>query len=82
VSPDEQEGRYSNHFKVGFNSFEFILDFGQAYEGVSAELHQTRLITTPAYTKALARLLLESVAAYEQTYGSIPDIAARDSSDA
>jgi hypothetical protein len=82
VSPDEQEGRYSNHFKVGFNSFEFILDFGQAYEGVSAELHQTRLITTPAYTKALAQLLRDSVAAYEQTYGTIPDIAARDSSDA
>jgi Protein of unknown function (DUF3467) len=82
VPPDEQEGRYSNHFKVGFNSFEFILDFGQAYEGVSVELHHTRLITTPAYTKALAKLLLDSVAAYEQAYGTIPDIAARDSSDA
>jgi hypothetical protein len=71
VLPDEQEGRYSNHFKVGFNSFEFILDFGQAYEGVSVELHHTRLITGPAYAKALAHLLHESVAAYEQTYGTI-----------
>jgi Protein of unknown function (DUF3467) len=78
VTADEQEGRYSNHFKVGFNSFEFILDFGQAYEGVAAELHHTRLITAPAYTKALAQLLFDSLAAYEQTYGTIPEIAPRD----
>jgi hypothetical protein len=82
VLPNEQEGRYSNHFKVGFNSFEFILDFGQAYEGVSVELHHTRLITGPAYAKALAHLLLDSVSAYEQTYGTIPDIAPRDPADA
>ena len=72
---DEQEGRYSNHFRVGFNSFEFILDFGQVYEGVAAERHHTRLITGPAYAKVLAHLLLDSLAAYEQTHGTIPDIA-------
>lgn len=71
---NEQEGRYSNYFKVGFNSFEFILDFGQAYEGVAVELHHTRLITGPAYAKALSHLLLESLATYEQTYGPIPEI--------
>lgn len=75
---NEQDGRYSNHFKVGFNSFEFILDFGQSYEGVSAGLHHTRLITAPAYAKALAHLLFDSLAAYEQTHGTIPDIALRD----
>lgn len=79
---DEQEGRYSNYFKVGFNSFEFILDLGQAYEGVSVALHHTRIITGPAYAKALAHLLLDSLAAYEQTYGTIPDIAPRDPSGA
>jgi hypothetical protein len=82
VLADEQEGRYSNHFKVGFNSFEFILDFGQAYEGGSVELHHTRIITGPVYAKALAHLLLESLAAYEQTYGTIPDLAAREAADA
>jgi len=74
VISNEPEGRYSNYFKVGFNSFEFILDFGQAYEGVAAELHHTRLITGPAYAKALARLLLDSLEGYEQTYGTIPEI--------
>jgi uncharacterized protein DUF3467 len=82
VIADGQEGRYSNHFRIGFNSFEFILDFGQAYEEVAAELHHTRLVTGPAYAKVLARLLLDSLAAYEQIHGTIPDIAARGASDA
>jgi hypothetical protein len=81
VIADEQEGRYSNHFKIGFNSFEFILDFGQAYEGAPAGLHHTRLITGPAYAKALAHLLLDSLAAYEQSYGTIPEIGPRNPPD-
>jgi len=81
VIADEREGRYSNHFRVGFNSFEFILDFGQAYEGAAAQVHHTRLITGPAYAKALATLLLDSLTAYEHTHGPIPDIAASDASD-
>ena len=79
---NEQEGRYSNYFKVGFNSFEFLLDFGQAYEEVPGALHHTRIITGPAYAKALAHLLLDSLATYEQTHGTIPEIAPRDPSDA
>jgi len=71
----EREGHYSNYFKVGFNSFEFILDFGQAYEGGSVELHHTRIITGPVYAKALGHLLLDSLAAYERTCGPIPEIA-------
>ena len=78
VSPNEREARYSNHFEVGFNSFEFILDFGQAYEGTSADVHHTRIITGPVYAKALAHLLLESLDAYERKHGTIPDIAPRD----
>ena len=26
------EGRYANYFKVGYNAFEFLLDFGQSYQ--------------------------------------------------
>lgn len=78
---DGREGRYSNHFRIGFNSFEFILDFGQVYEGAAAELHHTRLITGPAYAKALANLLLDSLTAYEQIHGPIPDIVPTDASD-
>jgi hypothetical protein len=27
------EGRYANYFQIGHNAFEFIIDFGQGYEG-------------------------------------------------
>jgi hypothetical protein len=71
---DDREGRYSNYFKVGFNSFEFILDFGQAYEDGAREVLHTRIITGPAYAKALSRLLTDSLAAYERTCGPIREI--------
>ena len=73
---NEHEGHYSNYFKVGFNSFEFILDFGQAYDGVAP--HHTRIVTGPAYAKALAHLLRDSLDAYERAYGPIPEIETND----
>ncbi|HEX6086009.1 MAG TPA: DUF3467 domain-containing protein [Thermoanaerobaculia bacterium] len=75
---DDREGRYTNYFKVGFNSFEFIVDFGQAYEEGAGEVLHTRIVTGPVYAKALARLLTDSLAAYERTCGAIPEIDAAD----
>ena len=75
---DDREGRYTNYFTVGFNSFEFILDFGQAYEDGAAEVLHTRIVTGPAYAKALARLLTDALAAYERACGAIPEIGAVD----
>lgn len=64
-----REGRYANYFKVGHNAFEFVLDFGQSYsESKEPQLH-TRIVTSPAYTKALLETLGESVEQYERTYG-------------
>lgn len=66
------QGRYANYFKVGYNAFEFLLDFGQFYpEGKEAQLH-TRIITNPIYAKTLLELLRESMDRYEQTFGAIP----------
>lgn len=65
---DEQEGRYTNYFKIGFNKHEFVLDFGQAYQGGASELHQTRLITGPVYAKVLAQMLLAAIRKYEKKY--------------
>lgn len=68
---DQLEGRYANYFKVGYNAFEFVLDFGQYYpEGKEAQLH-TRIITGPTYMKTLLELLRESIDRYEQTFGTI-----------
>jgi len=68
----EREGKYTNFFKIGFNSFEFVLDFGQAYDDNLRELRHTRIVTSPVYAKALAQLLGDSLAAYEQAHGAIP----------
>lgn len=65
------EGRYANYFRIGFNSLEFIVDFGQ-YDSESdeAELY-TRIITGPSYAKMLHKTLQDSIKKYENTYGAI-----------
>ena len=65
-------GHYSNYFKVGYNSAEFIVDFGQFYAETEAESMHTRIVTAPVYAKALIGVLQSAVAAYEEKYGSIP----------
>jgi hypothetical protein len=65
------EGRYANYFKVGHNAFEFILDFGQYYsESEEAELN-TRIVTSPAFAKALFETIRESIEQYEKDHGII-----------
>ena len=65
------EGRYANYFKVGHNAFEFILDFGQYYsENEEAELN-TRIVTSPAFAKALFETIRESIEQYEKDHGII-----------
>ncbi len=64
------EGRYANYFEVGHNAFEFILDFGQLYAGGEEHQLHTRIITNPAYAKALLKTLRTSVHQYEQSYGN------------
>jgi hypothetical protein len=63
------EGRYANYFKIGHNAFELIIDCGQCYtDNEEPQLH-TRIITSPAYGKALLKTLSESLDEYEKTYG-------------
>ena len=66
------DGQYANYFEVGYNAFEFLFDFGQYYpESMEARFH-TRIITGPAYAKALLGTLQESIDQYEQSFGAIP----------
>ena len=63
---------YANHFEVGFNAFEFLLDFAQEY--YSAEgmpLAHTRIVTAPAYAKVFLGLLDRSIIEYEAAFGPI-----------
>ena len=67
------EGKYANYFKVGYNAFEFVIDFGQCYpENDQAELY-TRIVTSPAYAKALYELLHKSITEYESSHGPIEE---------
>jgi hypothetical protein len=70
------EGRYANYFAVGYNEYEFVIDFGQSYfdndAPESPELC-TRIITGPAYAKAFLKMLQDSIATFETTYGRISD---------
>jgi Protein of unknown function (DUF3467) len=65
------EGRYANHFSVGHNAFEFVLDFGQFYpDGGRARVH-TRIIISPSYVKAFVETLRESIKEYEDAFGPL-----------
>ena len=71
VSPPE--ARYANYFKIGHNAFELLIDCGQCYaENDEPHIH-TRIITSPAYAKALLRTLRDAIDQYEETFGVIPD---------
>jgi Protein of unknown function (DUF3467) len=67
--PDAIEGKYANFFQVGYNACEFLLDFGQMYENGTSERFHTRIVTSPSYAKELLKVLSESIAQYEATFG-------------
>jgi hypothetical protein len=67
-----EQARYANWFTVGQNAFEFVLEFGQQYDGEDASVRvHTRIATSPGYAKSLARLLGDALAAYEGSHGVI-----------
>ncbi len=76
---DKSKAKYANFFKVGYNAYEFIIDFCQYYsaneccsETEKAELCQ-RFITSPAYAKALLKVMQQSIEEYEKTFGTIDE---------
>lgn len=63
--------QYANHFEVGHNAFEFLLDFGECYaDSNKARLH-TRIVAAPTYANILLELLRGSIDRYQQTFGPI-----------
>jgi hypothetical protein len=66
-----KEGRYANHFLIGHNAFEVVLQFGQFYEGYSHAVMHTRIVTGPAYAQSLLQLLSRALEEYESRFGPI-----------
>lgn len=63
---------YANHFEIGFNAFEFLLDFAQDYGGAEEmAVAHTRIVTAPAYAKVFRGLLDRTIVEYEATFGTI-----------
>lgn len=65
------EAKYANYFQIGQNPLEFIIEFGQLYSDETIPLLHTRIVTSPAYAKALLDLLLSALAEHETRYGRI-----------
>lgn len=67
------EGRSSNHFELAYTNFEFLLDFGQAYNTSERILLHTRIIMTPSSAKTLSHMLQHLIGQYESEVGPIPE---------
>jgi hypothetical protein len=65
------EARYANHFHVGHNAFEVVLQFGQFYEGNSQPVMHTRIVTNPVYALMLLDLLNKAMTEFEIRFGPI-----------
>jgi hypothetical protein len=62
------EARYCNTFRIGYNAYEFILDFGQSHSPGN-ELMHTRIVINPAAARNLSTVLQESLDQHEQRFG-------------
>lgn len=67
------EGRYANCFKVGYNAFELVIDFGQTTGADSRVRLTSRIVTNPRSGKALFETLRQSLEEYEETFGVIQE---------
>lgn len=65
-----REGRYANHFHIGHNAFEVVLQFGQFYEGDMQPVMHTKIVTSPAYALMFLQLLGVAMAEYESRFGA------------
>jgi hypothetical protein len=61
---------YANYFEVGHTAIEFVIDFGQRYEGSGAAPCHTRIVTSPMYAEALRRTLDDALEQYRERYGA------------
>jgi hypothetical protein len=67
------EGRSANHFELAYTKFEFLIDFGQAYDNSEHALLHTRIIMTPSSAKTLSNMLQQLIRQYEAEVGEIEE---------
>jgi len=70
---EKLEGKYANYVAVGYNAYEFVIDFGQHYSANDQAELCTRIITSPVYAKAFLKTLKDSIVRYEESFDIIKD---------
>ena len=68
---EQVEAQYANSFRVGYNAFEILLDFGKVSGESGKAQIQCRIITTPALAQVLLNTLEQSVKEYQGGFGEI-----------
>jgi hypothetical protein len=62
------EGRYANYFQIGFNAYEFVIDFGVMYPPDPERFH-TRIVTNTGAARDLSESLERSLEDHDREYG-------------
>ena len=70
---DGLEGRYANFFQVGFNAYEFVIEFGQEYAPAPEHVH-TRIVTSAPLAQRLSETLKRSIRDFESKYPATDDM--------
>jgi len=70
--PESQEPkRYANCLQVEFSADEFVLNFGQTFEG--EQMIHTGIVTTPRCLRSFLRTIASSETKHRSMYPSGPD---------
>jgi len=59
------EARYANFFQIGYNAYEFLIEFGQ-----EENIH-TRIYVSPQHAQFLSKLLIDTLRQHKQLFGTI-----------
>ena len=62
------EARYANYFRIGFNAWEFVIDFGQEYSPDREQIH-TRIVTSTPLARNLSETLERSLHEHDDQFG-------------
>lgn len=60
------EGKFANFFRVGRNDYEIVIEFGQLYQGEDTPRMHSRIVTSPAYARALFETLRKALLENDQ----------------
>ena len=67
----QMEARCANHFEVVFTDSEFLLNFGQLFDGETEPLIHTKVVVTPRSARTLGSMLESLIECYEAMFGAI-----------